>query len=241
MIELNKIYNEDCLEGMKRIPDKSVDLIITDPPYQIDKTKSGGNSRLARSIQKMNNQILENNLTNGFNTKILDEIVRVMKKINLYIWCNHKQIPMYIDYFVNKNNCAFDFIILNKTNPAPLFNNKYMTDKEYCIYFRKGGYCNPVNYETAKTVYHQPLNVQDKKYYTHPTIKPLNIITNLLLNSSKKSEIVLDPFMGSGTTAIACLNTGRNFIGFKTNKEYYEKSLERIKNNVTQLDLFEDT
>ena len=51
MIELNKIYNEDCLEGIKRIKDNSVDLIVTDPPYQIDNTKAGGNSRLAKSIQ----------------------------------------------------------------------------------------------------------------------------------------------------------------------------------------------
>lgn len=57
MIELNKIYNEDCLEGMKRIPDKSVDLVVTDPPYQIDKTNAGGNSRLSKSIQGMNDEI----------------------------------------------------------------------------------------------------------------------------------------------------------------------------------------
>lgn len=239
MIELNKIYNEDCLEGMKRIPDKSVDLVVTDPPYQIDKTKAGGNSELAKSIQGMNDEITKLEITNGFDTLILDEFMRVMKKPNIYIWCNHKQIPMYIDYFVNQNGCSFDIIIWNKTNPAPLFNNKYMTDKEYCLYFRKGGYCQPVDYDRAKTVYFQPMNVKDKKLYKHPTIKPMNIISNLILNSSKPKDVVLDAFLGSGTTAIASINTKRNFIGFELNKEYFEIAQNRIEERQNQIGLFD--
>ncbi|MBL1225389.1 site-specific DNA-methyltransferase [Enterococcus sp. BWR-S5] len=237
MIELNKIYNEDCLEGMKRIPDASIDLIITDPPYQIDNVKAGGNSKLAKSIQKMNDQIEENNLTQGFDKGILSEMLRVLKTPNLYIWCNHKQIPMYLDFFVKEHGCSFDIIIWKKTNAAPLFNNKYLTDKEYCLYFRKNGYCNPENYDRAKTVYVQPMNVKDKHQFGHPTIKPLNIITNLLLNSSKKNDTILDPFMGSGTTAVAAINNERNFLGFENNEEYFEQSIDRIKNNVTQMTL----
>lgn len=238
MLELNRIYNEDCLSGMKKIPDKSIDLIVTDPPYQIDNTTAGEGSELSRRIQKMNTDIEINNLTKGFNKEILNEMLRVMKKPNIYLWCNHKQIPMYLDFFVKQNGCSFDFIIWKKTNAAPLFNNKYLTDKEYCLYFRKNGYCNPNDYDKAKTVYVQPLNTKDKKWDKHPTIKPLNIITNLVENSSKKGDLVLDPFMGSGTTAVACLNTERKYIGFEINTEYFENSLKRIRNNVTQLDLF---
>ena len=147
---------------------------------------------------------------------------------------------MYIDYFVNQNGCAFDIIIWSKTNAAPLFNNKYMTDKEYCLYFRKGGYCQPVDYDRAKTVYFQPMNVKDKKLYKHPTIKPMNIIINLILNSSKPKDVVLDAFIGSGTTAIAAINTKRNFIGFELNKEYFEIAQNRIEERKSQISLFDE-
>jgi DNA modification methylase len=219
----------DCLEIMKDIPNNSIDLVVIDPPYLIENTKAGGNSKLAKSIQGMNNEIKENNLTNGFDIKCLDELFRVMKKPNIYIWCNHKQIPMYLDYFVKEKDCSFDIIIWNKTNAMPLFNNKYLTDKEYCLYFRKGGYCNPNSYIDAKTVYYQPINIKDKRLYNHPTIKPLNIIETIIKNSSKENDTILDCFMGSGTTGVACKKLNRNFIGIELDKEYYEIAKKRME------------
>lgn len=85
-----------------------------------------------------------------------------------------------------------------------------------------------MNYDAAKTVYYQPINATDKKLYEHPTIKPLNIIENLVLNSSKEDEIVLDPFMGSGTTGVACRMHNRNFIGIEIDKKYFEIAESRI-------------
>ena len=218
----------DCLHLLKQLPDKSIDLVVTDPPYLIENTKAGGKSNLAKSIQGMNDEIKNSNLTNGFDICILDEIVRVMKNINLYVWCNHKQIPMYIDYFVNKLNCAFDILIWNKTNAMPLFNNKYLTDKEYCLYFRKNAKCNPKSYNDAKTVFYQPINSKDKKLYNHPTIKPLNIIETIINNSSQEGDIILDPFLGSGTTAVACVNTNRHYIGFELDPQYYDIACKRL-------------
>ena len=232
----NNIYNEDCYKAIKEIPDNSIDLIITDPPYLIENTNGGKTNELGKSIQNMNNQLKNGFLTNSIDISILDEWVRVMKKINIYIWCNHKQIPMYLDYFVNKLNCNFEIIIWKKTNATPLFNNKYLTDKEYCLYFRKGGYCNPVNYESAKTVYELPINILDKKLYGHPTIKPLEIIKNLIMNSSVEGEIVLDCFLGSGTTAVACKETNRRYIGFEIDKEYFEIAKNRL-NGLTKEDI----
>ncbi|MBR4983137.1 MAG: site-specific DNA-methyltransferase [Lachnospiraceae bacterium] len=133
------LIHGDCLVEMAKIPDKSVDLIVTDPPYQIDNTKPGGNSKLARSIQHMNNQLQESNLCSSFNLQVLDEMVRVQRNINCYIWCNAKQIPMYLSYFVDRMGCNFDILIWQKSNAVPLFYNKYLTDKEYCLYFRRGG------------------------------------------------------------------------------------------------------
>ena len=224
-----QIFCGDCLELMKDIPDGSVDLVVTDPPYLIENTKAGGKSELAKSIQNMNDQIENNNLTKGFNERILDELVRVMKKINIYIWCNHKQIPMYLDYFVKEKGCSFDVLIWNKSNAMPLFNNKYLTDKEYCLYFRKSAYCNPQCYQDAKTVFYQPINAKDKKKYGHPTIKPLNIIQTLICNSSKEGDTVLDCFMGSGTTGVACVNTGRKFIGIELDPTYFETAKKRLE------------
>jgi site-specific DNA-methyltransferase (adenine-specific) len=149
----NKIFNADSYELIKQIPDKIVDLVVIDPPYFIENTIAGGNSNLSKSIQNMNNDIYNNKLTIGIKEEIFEELVRIMKNINIYIWCNHKQIPMYFDYFIKKENCNFDVLIWNKTNAMPLFNNKYLTDKEYCLYFRKSGYCNPKNYENAKTIF----------------------------------------------------------------------------------------
>ena len=228
-METNKIYLGDCYELIKQIPDKSVDLIVTDPPYLIENTKAGGHSNLAKSIQGMNDELANGILTQGINEEILDEFMRVMKVPNIYIWCNHKQIPMYLDYFVNKHKCSFDIIIWVKTNAMPLFNNKYLTDKEYCLYFRKGAYCNPQSYEEAKTVYFQPINISDKQLFEHTTIKPISIISTLIKNSSKENDIVLDCFIGSGTTAVACKELNRQYIGMEISPKWHEIAVNRLK------------
>lgn len=239
-----KLYNADAYKVLKSIPDKSIDLIVTDPPYLIDNTNAGSNTPLSKSIQLMNNELKNGILTEGITNDILEDFVRVLKNINIYIWCNHKQIPQYLDFFVTKNNCKFDILIWNKTNATPLFNNKYLTDKEYCLYFRRGGYCNPSSYEDAKTVYYQPINSKDKTLYEHPTIKPLNIIENLIKNSSKEGDIVLDAFMGSGTTGVACKALKRDFIGIELDKHFFEIAESRINNTpikteYKQLSLFD--
>lgn len=228
--ELNHIYCADCYEAIKELPDKSVDLIVTDPPYEIPNTKAGENSEFAKSIQQMNNELKQNKLTKGIDYKILDDFVRVMKEINIYIWCNKKQIPTYFDFFIGKHKCSFEIIVWRKTNAMPTFNNKYLTDKEYCLYFRKGGRCMPTSYESAKTVYDLPINVKDKARFEHTTIKPLEIITNIISNSTQPNDIVLDPFMGSGTTAVACKNLGRRYIGFEVNPKWHKVACDRLNN-----------
>ena len=244
MYELNNIYNEDSYKAIKEIPDNSVDLIIIDPPYIIESTSGGKNSKLANSITNMNQQLesKRETIANGINESIFKELLRIQEKTNIYIWCNHKQIIQYLDFFVTKNDCKFDIIIWEKSNATPLFSNKYMTDKEYCLYFRKGGYCNPQNYKDAHTVYRQQLNMDDKKKFKHPTIKPLNIIKTLIRNSSKENDIVADFFLGSGTTCVAAKELGRQYIGFEIDKEYYDIAKNRL-NGITangQTSIFTD-
>ncbi len=127
----------DCLKLLVGIPDESVDLIVTDPPYQIDSTKGGG--IVGRKMKNTQDELAEVGIVSGFDGRILDEMMRVCKVPNIYIWCNAKQIPMYLDYFVKKHKCNFDFLVWAKTNAIPAFSNKYLTDKEYCLYFRRGG------------------------------------------------------------------------------------------------------
>ena len=94
-----------------------------------------------------------------------------------------------------------------------------------------------MSYETAKTVFYQPINAKDKKLYKHPTIKPLNIIETLVENSSIAGQTILDPFMGSGTTGVACKIHSRNFIGIELDKHFYEISENRI--NEAQENIFD--
>ena len=229
------IFNEDCLIGIKNIPDKKVDLVIIDPPYQIKSHKTKYKSDLSYEINKYNYELFKSGLTNGYNPKILDELIRVLKKVNIYIFCNGEQIPFYIEYFVLKRKCKMDIIIWNKTNAVPLFNNKYLSDKEYCLYFRKGGYCSPKNYEDAKTVFYYPINIKDKVKWKHPTIKPEQLVRKLIRNSSKENDIVLDCFMGSGTTAVCCIKENRRYIGYEINKEFYNTCIKRIKETKEEL------
>jgi site-specific DNA-methyltransferase (adenine-specific) len=226
------LYNCDCLDFMANMQEK-VDLILTDPPYLILNTQSGSKSELSKSIQKMNTEIKNSNLVSGFDyNKILNEFLR-MGNNNIYIWCNKGQIPIYFDFFCKKD-FSFDIIKWVKTNAMPLFNNKYLSDTEYCLYFRKNSYCQPNSYEDASTLFLNPINQKDKQDWKHPTIKPLAIICKLIRNSSQENELIFDPFSGSGTTAVACIKNNRKFIGCELNNEYFDIACKRIENELIQ-------
>jgi len=222
-------YHGDCLDILPTL--EKVDLVLTDPPYLIKNTNSGKSSRLCKSIQKMNDEIESADITSGVSNEFIDLVKQ--DKTNFYVWCNGKQIPQYLNKFIGLG-CNFDILIWNKTNAMPLFSNKYLTDKEYCLYFKNGNLCHPVNYEDAKTVFYQPINVMDKKEYNHPTIKPLNIIRTLVRNSSKEGEFVLDMFGGSGTTAVACIKENRRCIIIEKDKEYFDIMCQRIEDAIIE-------
>jgi len=232
-LEINKIYNMDCIEGMKDIPDNSVDLVVIDPPYNMD-TKGGG--AFGNENREYHKEVKA--LSNGIENVVLDELLRVMKKPNIYIWCNKDQLRQYIDYF-DDIGCKMDLLTWHKTNPVPTCNNKYLSDTEYCLYFRRDGVPMYGSYATKKKYYVSPTNKADKKKYLHPTIKPLNIIENLIVNSSQEGDIVLDCFIGSGTTASACVNTNRKFIGFELDSTYCEIAKNRVNESIIGLNMQE--
>ena len=222
-MEIDNIYNMDCLEGMKQIPDGTIDLCVTDPPYLIE-TQGGG-----IYTQEDKQYVKElNDIKDGFRTEILDELCRVMKRINIYLFCSQKQIIPLTDYFVTKRGCNWNLLSWHKDNPVPACGNKYLTDTEYLLFFRQKGVKLYGNFDTKRTWFNTPLNQSDKEKWGHPTIKPLGIVRTLVFNSSQEGQTILDPFMGSGTTAIACIKERRHFIGFELNKEYFDKGCERF-------------
>lgn len=182
-MEINTIHLGDAYELIKQVPNKSVDLIVTDPPYLGDYHGGGGVAKHKGKQKRFIEQIKEGNLYDGFDLKILDELIRVMKKVNIYLWCNKEQIYDYLTYFVKERGCNWEMLIWAKDNPPPFTNCHYLKDKEYCLYFWEKGISIKPNYSTGKTVYFTNTNVTDKDKYSHPTIKPEQIIENLIKNS----------------------------------------------------------
>ena len=223
----NSIILGDAYELIKTLPDKSVDLIVTDPPYEYDSLSGEGIAGDRDTFAALK----ENGIDKGFDLALLDEFVRVLKKINLYVWVSKKQFRKVLNYMVDKYDCSWDLIVWKKTNAMPLCNNQYLHDCEYCLYFRKGVKVN-TNYETGHTVYVTSINQRDKKLYSHPTIKPEEIIENLIRNSSG-GGLVLDPFCGSGTTCAVAKRLGLPYLGFELNPKWHAVAVDRL-NGITK-------
>ncbi len=224
--ETNKIYNVDCYEAIKKLPDNSIDLIITDPPYLLEVAHGSG----AFGVEKKLSYKQIQNMLGGFDYSILDEFCRVLKKINLYIWCSKRQFPYLLNYFVTQRKCVWQIITWHKTNAIPAANNIYMPDTEYCLFFRERRVALGGTVQTKKTYYVQPCNTIDKDRFGHPTIKPLNIIENLVFNSSKVGDVILDTFAGSGTTGVAAKNHDRQYILFEKDETRYLQAQNRLNN-----------
>ena len=183
---MNEIILGDAYKLIKDIPDKSVDLIVTDPPYEIEGIHGSG--IMKQRPGTFADEIKNNNLHTGIDLKILDDLVRVMKKINIYIWCNKEQIYDYMTYFVKERNCSFEILVWCKENPIPFCGTHYLVDKEYCLYFWEQGAEVYIPFDRAKTYFISKTNVADKNDYGHPTIKPIELIKTLIMNSTDKNK-----------------------------------------------------
>lgn len=280
-IYLNKIYNEDCLEGMKRIPDNSVDCILTDPPYLYLKNQKLDRpfdelvffSECKRVLKKDGFIVMFGRGTSfyrwnciladmGFTFK--EEII--WDKINttsplLSLSRKHETISIhslgigailrskipYNEIRINDDSKMIgdakrivsyirnnDIDTLKKEIDDGLLYNKKRTHKTHvstqtgfnssnpaisCIDAIKNG-CNERDIISV---------LRDHYSAIHPTQKPVRLLERLLALVSKEGDSILDPFSGSASTAIACINTKRNYIGFEIDKEYYDLSVNRIK------------
>ena len=254
--QIDKIYNEDCLEGMKRIADGAVDCIITDLPYGVLNEQSEGGSwdsiiplepmwEQFKRVTKPNAAIVL--FAQGMFTADLMQSNRKMWRYNL-VWdkvrttgfLNCKRMPMR----QHEDICVF-------YQQLPTYNPQM----EACLPHQRNHSRGPRKDDNTNRCYGQFKDAEpfmaDEKYpksivcypnivqkNDHPTQKPVDLIRYLVLTYSNEGGVILDATMGSGTTAVACIKEHRHFIGFELNKEYYDKAVKRIRQEQAQPTLF---
>lgn len=212
------LLNGDCLELMKNIPDGSVDCVITDIPYNEVNRKSNGLRNLNKEKADIGNFDLKNlsytlcNKTNG----------------SIYIFCGINQISAIRESF-QENSLSTRLIIWEKNNPSPMNGDKiWLSGIECCVFGKKSN--ATFNYHCKNSVLKFP--TQSGKL--HPTMKPIKLMEYIVNASTNESNIVLDPFMGSGSTGVAAVNTNRRFIGIEKDDNYFEIAKKRIEEAIKQ-------
>lgn len=218
-----KLYNDDCLKVLKEIKDNSIDLIVTDPPYPVisggkpkEKGQPGG------MLSKNDGKIFEHN-----DIKPEDwfpELYRILKDgSHCYVMTNTLNLEKYLTLARTSGFQLHNLLIWEKNNVTP--NRWYMKNCEYVLFLRKGK-AKAINNLGSKTV-HQVDNIIGNK--EHPTEKPVDLMKLYIENSSNEGDLVLDPFMGAGSTGVAATETNRKFIGIELDKKYFDIAKKRIK------------
>ncbi|MGN0960579.1 MAG: DNA methyltransferase [Christensenellales bacterium] len=192
--ELDNVYCLDSYKAIKDIPDKSIDCIYVDIPYLFDEGGSG-NSRIALQVKKTRDELKSNNIYNGIDYSIFYDFVRVLKKINCFIWCSKEQIYPILDWWMKNTNCTYQILCWCKTNAVPMCNGNWLSDIEYCLYFNRGTKLND-GIEHKSKWFISPINVKDKMKFKHPTIKPLQFVKRHLLHTTQPNDIIADFFIG---------------------------------------------
>lgn len=229
----HQFYNGDCWQIMETLKDKSIDLVVTDPPYLIDtdpqhlqnRSTNVGKSFL-KSLPKLSAFSSSLDIPRFYQT-----LKRLQPKINAYIFANKAQIPTYIKTFVEEGKCAFEILLWYKPNSIPAYKHHYLPDKEYLLLFKeKGAYLNPTSKTNATTIFTAPMTAKERIKYNHPTVKPIELIKRAIINSSNEGDTILDPFAGTGTTSIAAHSLNRNSVNIEINPDYYSTMKTRFTN-----------
>ncbi len=213
----------DCLERVKELPDDSVDLCVSDIPYKLTGggKGDGANSKRPKGILVDNSQLMK---VPNFEDW-LPELYRVMKDgSHIYLMCNFKNLNDLMNKSLAVGFKHINLLVWEKNNCTP--SQFYMKNCEYTLLLRKGKskYINDIG--GSKTV-HKFNNIIGNK--VHPTEKPEELMKFYVENSSNVGDTVLDMFMGSGSTGVACLNTNRKFIGIEMNEGYFDIAKDRIE------------
>lgn len=207
-----RLIHGDCISELKSIESNSVDLVLTDIPYNEVNQKSGGLRLLDRDKADVCDFDVD---------ELIDELNRVCRG-SFYIFCGTEQISGIITKFKSLN-ISTRLGVWNKTNPSPM-NGEYiwLSGLEFCVYGKKQ---KATFNEHCKKALWDFSSGQSK---VHPTEKPLDLFKKLISASSNKNDVVLDCCMGSGTTGVACVELERDFIGIEKDETFFNLASDRI-------------
>ena len=226
------LKNMSCFDYLATIEDNSIDLVLIDPPYEVSRdTNFQSGEAKGKDTDRFRVSMDFGDWDFGFTGLdiVIKECYRILKKGGTLI-CFYDlwKLTTLKDYFENAKFKQIRYIEWVKTNPVPI-NSKvnYLTNaREIAVVGVKGG--KPTfNSEYDNGIYLYPI-CHDKGRF-HPTQKPLALIEDLIVKHSNKGDIILDCFSGSGTTAVAAYNQERNFKGCELSKDFYDKSVQRLK------------
>ena len=250
MFKKNSITQGDSLELLKKIPDKSIDLIFADPPYnlQLRETLYRPDQTTVEAVTNDWDKFDTYQAYDEFSFTWLQECKRVLKDGGaLWVIGSYHNILRLGTSIQNLGFWILNDIIWHKTNPMPNFRGTRFTNAHetllWCTTSRKAKYT--FNYQNLKELndgkqmrsdWHIPICAgkerlrEDNNQRSHPTQKPEALLYRVILSSTNVGDTILDPFLGSGTTAVMAKKLQRNFIGFEQDKEYIKLAKKRIKN-----------
>lgn len=225
------ILNSDSRDVIKRIPNNSIDLILTDPPYNLGQHSTGNIPLPGRSA--MNNDVAEWDMIDFNPEEWADEFVRILKPTgNLFIFTSYNQIGRWYDCLDHKFDTS-NFMVWHKTNPAPkIFKAGFLNSCE--MIFTCWNKKHTWNFISQKEMHNflespicmRPERLSDPK---HPTQKPVSILKKIIDIASNENDIVFDPFMGVGSTGVAALEKNRKFIGVEIEPDYFIAAKARVE------------
>lgn len=211
------------------MPDKSVDFILTDPPYMLN-LRGAGRNRITLAAQKVAQKISA--FAQGFDIDAtFVEFERVCRRVNICIFCSNKQISSIMSWWENKGYMV-TLLVWDKPCPLPCCNHKYVENLEFIVYVRsKGSTFNNLGYKMHFKTFHYPS--MKSKNRLHHTEKPQDLLRHLIRMHTKEGDTVLDPFGGSFSTAMACRSENRKFVGCELCPDFFSKAVERLKHEKT--------
>lgn len=215
-MELNRIYNDDCMSFMKTLENESVNLTLTDIPYgEVNRDSNGL-------------RILDKDVADVMTFEMQDFLSEVYRRTKgtIIIFCGKEQLSEIHKFFSDKqkeNKGTVRQLIWKKTNPSPMNGQHiYLSGIENAVWFKKRG--SVFNAHCKNTVFEYPCG----RSKLHPTEKNHDLLKELILDNSSECDIVFDPCMGSGSHCKVAKENNRNYIGVELNKEYYEIAEKQI-------------